>query len=64
MAQANPTTNIPFIELNGKMLTQTYAIMRHWGRQLGAYDGKTEDEKYFVDMITDIVIDCELSYPL
>jgi glutathione S-transferase len=58
VAQANPTTNLPFIEIGGKYLTQTYAILRHWARQLGGYDGKTENEKYFVDQITDIVIDC------
>lgn len=61
--RANPTTNIPFIELGGKTLTQTYAIFRHWSRQLGAYDGKNEDEKYFVDQITDIVVDCEYESP-
>lgn len=43
---------------NGKILTQSYAILRHWGRQLGAYDGKTEDEKYWADAICDIVTDC------
>jgi hypothetical protein len=26
-------------------IPQSYAILRHWSRQLGAYDGKTEDEK-------------------
>jgi glutathione S-transferase len=58
----NPTTTIPIIEMpNGKILTQSYAILRHWSRQLGAYDGKTEDEKYFVDLINDIVIDCNIS---
>jgi hypothetical protein len=25
---------------------------------LNAYDGKTEDEKYWVDAICDIVVDC------
>ena len=55
----NPTGNIPVIEMpGGKILTQSYAIIRHWGRQLGAYDGKTEDEKYWADAICDIVIDC------
>jgi hypothetical protein len=61
--RANPTTNIPYLELNGKILTQTYAILRHWARILGAYDGKTEDEKYFVDQITDIAIDCLFTNP-
>jgi len=54
----NPTGNIPVVELNGKILTQSYAMVRHFGRQLGAYDGKTEDEKYFADVICDICVDC------
>jgi prostaglandin-H2 D-isomerase / glutathione transferase len=54
----NPTGNIPIIEMpGGKIPTQSYAILRHWGRQLGAYVGKTEDEKYWADAICDIVID-------
>jgi len=59
LTEKNPTGNIPVIQmLVGKILTQSYAILRHWGRQLGAYDGKTEDEKYWADVICDIVIDC------
>ena len=54
----NPTGNIPIIEMpGGKILTQSYAILRHWSRQLGVYDG-TEDEKYWADVICDIVVDC------
>ena len=65
VAEMNPTGNIPIIEMpNGKILTQSYAILRHWGRQMGGYDGKTEDEKYWVDAICDIVIDCEQTIPL
>ena len=44
---------------DGRILTQSYAILRHWSRCLGAYDGKTEDEKYWVDAVCDIVIDCK-----
>ncbi|TVY81413.1 Glutathione S-transferase P [Lachnellula suecica] len=58
VAEMNPTGNIPVLEMpNGKILTQSYAILRHWSRQLGAYDGKTEDEKYWADAICDIVVD-------
>ncbi|KAI0130374.1 glutathione S-transferase [Xylariales sp. AK1849] len=57
ISKMNPTTNIPVVELNGRILTQSYAMLRHFGRLLNAYDGKTEDEKYFVDLITDIVVD-------
>lgn len=60
VAEMNPTGNIPIIEMpDGKILTQSYTILRHWARQMGGYDGKTEDEKYWVDAICDIVIDCE-----
>ena len=54
----NPTGNIPIVELNGKILTQSYAILRKMSRLLGKYDGETEDEKYWADVICDIVIDC------
>lgn len=55
----NPAGNVPIIEMsNGKILTQSYPILRRWARQLDAYDGKTEDEKYWVDAICDIVVDC------
>ncbi|KAK0111285.1 hypothetical protein ONS95_001656 [Cadophora gregata] len=48
----NPTGNIPIVEMpGGKILTQSYAILRHWARQLGGYDGNSEDEKYWVDAI-------------
>ncbi|KAG4438589.1 hypothetical protein IFR05_005913 [Cadophora sp. M221] len=58
IAEMNPTGNIPIIEMpNRKILTQSYAILRHWSRQMGGYDGKTEDEKYWVDAICDIVVD-------
>lgn len=57
IAKLNPTTNIPVVELNGRILTQSYAMLRHFARLLNGYDGQTEDEKYFVDVITDIVID-------
>lgn len=57
IAEMNPTATIPVVELNGKILTQSYAILRHWARQLGAYEGETEDEKYWADVICDITID-------
>jgi len=60
-AEMNLTTNIPIIQMpGGKILTQSYAILRHWARQLGQYDGKIEDEKYFADVICDIVVNCML----
>ncbi len=56
--QLNPTGSIPVIELNGKILTQSYAILRHFARLLGKYDGATEDERYWADAMCDIAIDC------
>ena len=58
IAQMNPATTIPVVELNGRILTQSYAILRHFARQLGRYDGETEEEKYWADAMCDIVIDC------
>lgn len=55
----NPTATVPIVELNGKILTQSYAMLRHFSRLLDdMYDGKTEEEKYFTDKICDMVIDC------
>jgi hypothetical protein len=37
-------------------------MLRHFSRLLGwRYDGETEGEKYFVDMVCDLVVDC--TYP-
>ncbi len=57
--QMNPNATIPVIELNGRILIQSYAILRHFARQLGKYDGQTEDEKYWADAMCDIAIDCK-----
>ena len=56
----NPVKTLPVVELNGKTLTQSYAILRHIARLLGKYDGETEEEKYWTDVICDIGIDCTL----
>ena len=58
IAEMNPMSKVPVIELNGQILTQSYAILRHFARQLGKYDGETEEEKYWADAMCDIVIDC------
>ncbi|KAL9087150.1 MAG: hypothetical protein Q9165_006801 [Trypethelium subeluteriae] len=54
----NPLGTLPLVLLNDKILTQSYAILRHFARQLGAYEGGTEEEKYWTDVVCDIVIDC------
>lgn len=58
IAEMNPASTIPVIELNGRILTQSYAILRHFARQLKMYEGESEEEKYWADAMCDIVIDC------
>jgi prostaglandin-H2 D-isomerase / glutathione transferase len=54
----NPTGNVPVVELNGQIMTQSYAILRHFSRVLGnQYDGDTEEEMFWVDRMCDITID-------
>jgi glutathione S-transferase len=58
IAELNPAATIPVIELNGRILTQSYAILRHMSRLLGGvYDGETEEEVYFTDLICDMIVD-------
>jgi glutathione S-transferase len=55
----NPMATLPVVELNGKVLTGSYPMLRRFSRLLGGmYDGETEEEKYFVDVICDLVVDC------
>lgn len=46
----SPAGSLPYIELNGKLLTQSYPTLRYFARQLGKYDGKTSEEQYFADV--------------
>ncbi|KAJ9631926.1 hypothetical protein H2203_000327 [Taxawa tesnikishii (nom. ined.)] len=57
LSQMNPTAKIPVVKLNGKILVQSYAILRHLARQLGAYDGETEEGEYWAEAMCDIAID-------
>lgn len=57
----NPTASIPVVELNGRILTQIYAMLRHFVTVLECYDGHIEEERYWTDVVCDIVIDCKLS---
>ena len=59
LKQMNPAMTVPIIELNGKILTQSYALLRHFARLLKKYDGHTEDEKYWVDALCDLAADCK-----
>ncbi|KAL8283289.1 hypothetical protein RQP46_005699 [Phenoliferia psychrophenolica] len=56
-ANVNPVGSLPYLDLNGKILTQSYPLLRYLSGKLGKYDGKTAEEKYFVDIICDLVID-------
>lgn len=57
ISELNPTATIPIVEINGKILTQSYPMLRHFARQLNAYDGSNDDEKFWVDQICDITGD-------
>ena len=61
MAKINPVLSVPVVELSGRNLCQSYAVMRLWARQLSQYDGATDYEKYWVDAMCDIGTDCEFS---
>ncbi|KAL8283290.1 hypothetical protein RQP46_005700 [Phenoliferia psychrophenolica] len=56
-ANVNPVGSLPYLDLNGKIFTQSYPLLRYLSGKLGKYDGKTAEEKYFVDIICDLVID-------
>lgn len=53
----SPVGSVPYVELAGKTLTQSYPMLRLFARQLGAYDGKDDESKYFVDVINDLSLD-------
>ena len=63
LGKLNPASTLPILELNGKVLTQSYALLRHFSRILNQYDGKTEDEKYWVDAMCDLAADCKRYKP-
>lgn len=56
-AEVNVVGSVPYIDLNGRTLAQSYPILRWLSGKLGKYDGVTPDEKYFVDVITDLAAD-------
>lgn len=58
LQEMNPLATVPVVEVGGRFLTQTYAMVRHFARQLGAYDGNTEEEKYWADAMCDVALDC------
>ena len=60
LVEFNPVKTIPVVKLNGKILTQSYAILRYFAKLLKAYDGTTSEEQYWVDALCDIASDCKL----
>ena len=64
LKEMNPVGTVPIIELNGEILTQSYALLRHFSRILNRYDGKTGDEKYWVDAMCDLGADCKRNHLL
>ncbi|KAL8768134.1 MAG: hypothetical protein Q9209_005525 [Squamulea sp. 1 TL-2023] len=62
LVELNPVKTLPVVKLNGKILTQSYAILRYLAKLLGSYDGKTPEEQYWVDAICDIVSDWRTLY--
>lgn len=59
LQEMNPASTMPILELQGKAWTQSYALLRHFSRVLGKYDGRTEEEKYWVDAMCDLAADCK-----
>jgi len=58
----NPTRSLPAVELGGKLYTQSIPTLRYWCTKLGKYDGKTPEERYFVDLISDITADWRTNF--
>ncbi|KAJ5361123.1 Glutathione S-transferase/chloride channel C-terminal [Penicillium brevicompactum] len=51
------TGQLPALEYGGLVITQHIPILRYLSRELGAYDGTTNWEKYLVDAVSDIYVD-------
>ncbi|KAI8058334.1 hypothetical protein BDF22DRAFT_665142 [Syncephalis plumigaleata] len=58
----NPYGGAPTLEIDGQWYAQTVPILRMLSRQIGAYDGRTDHEKYVVDAVADIAIDWRTSW--
>ncbi|CAE7083318.1 unnamed protein product [Rhizoctonia solani] len=53
----NPLKSLPVVEVGDAKYIQSYAILRLFARQLGKYDGKNDQERYYVDAVNDIASD-------
>ncbi|MCJ1356706.1 MAG: hypothetical protein MMC33_006701 [Icmadophila ericetorum] len=50
-ARSNPAKTLPIIESSGKILPQSYAILRQFSRLLGKFDGEKEETGYFINAV-------------
>ncbi|OJJ58708.1 hypothetical protein ASPSYDRAFT_45105 [Aspergillus sydowii CBS 593.65] len=48
---------LPALEYKGSIYTQHIPTLRYLSRELGAYDGDSNQEKYIVDAVADVYID-------
>ncbi|RSL43075.1 hypothetical protein CEP53_011880 [Fusarium sp. AF-6] len=48
---------VPALEYKGLILTGHIPILRFLSRDLGGYDGSTNQDKYLVDVVSDIYVD-------
>ncbi|KAJ2980732.1 hypothetical protein NQ176_g2465 [Zarea fungicola] len=51
------TGKVPVLEYKGNILTQHIPILRYLSRDIGAYEGETNEEKYLVDAVSDHYVD-------
>ncbi|KAF5620795.1 tol [Fusarium sp. NRRL 52700] len=51
------TGSLPSLEYKGLILTQHIPTLRFIARDLGKYDGQTNEDKYLVDAVSDIYVD-------
>ncbi|KAF5685934.1 tol [Fusarium circinatum] len=51
------TGSLPSLEYKGLILTQHIPTLRFLSRDLGKYDGQTNEDKYLVDAVSDIYVD-------
>ncbi|RGP79399.1 glutathione s-transferase p 10 [Fusarium longipes] len=48
---------VPSLEYKGRALTGHVPILRYLSRDLGRYDGESNEDKYLTDLVSDIYVD-------
>ncbi|KAF4451545.1 Glutathione S-transferase P 10 [Fusarium austroafricanum] len=56
------TGQLPSLEYKGRILTGHIPILRYLSRDLGKYDGTTNEDKYLVDLVSDIYVDWRVQW--